>query len=145
MSESYEHREMVLAMERTLPRICPTAQSVADVSSYIGDCQLPPVIGNHRPDVFAHNREQIFIGEVKTFSDLETKRSTIQIRTFIQYVEENEGSFILGVHGQGANRAKTLLRFSSDNLRLNKCQLYVFDGLDYWFFSPDGERKWRLI
>lgn len=145
MSESHEHREMVLAMERTLSRICPTVQPVADVSSYIGGRQLPPMIGSRRPDIFARDKEQIFIGEVKTFSDLETKRSTLQIRTFIQYTEQNEGSFILGVYGQGADRAKTLLRFSSDSLQLTKCLLYVFDGMDYWFFTPNGKRKWHSI
>lgn len=145
MSESYEHREMVLAMKRTLPRICPTVRPVADVSSHVKGCQLPPMISNHRPDVFARNREQVFVGEVKTFSDLETKRSTLQIRSFIQYAEKNKGNFILGAYGQGADRAKTLLRFSSHDLQLKRCQLYVFDGLDYWSFTPDGRRRWLSI
>lgn len=145
MSESHEHREMVLAMGRTLLQMHPNIQLVADVSSHMWNRQLPPMINNHRPDIFARNKEQVFIGEVKIFSDLETQRSLLQIRTFVQFAEKHKGNFILGVYGQGADQAKTLLRRFSDHLRLNRCQLHVFDGRDYWLFVPNARQKWRLI
>lgn len=146
MSESNEHRDLVLKMTEILQQRYPRFRLVSDIRLSLGGQDIPPIIDSRRPDIFAQRQEAVLIGEAKTFQDLETKRSEAQINAFIQHVEKHGGCFILGVYGDGAaNRAKTILRFASKRFPLKQCQLEVFDGMDCWKFTPNGRRIWDLI
>ena len=144
MSESSEHRIMVQTMTESLYGRYQNIQIVSDIQEHPGD-SLPPIIKNHRPDIYAHYENVLLICEVKTKNDIDRKRSNLQIKTFIQYLEKRHGHFILASYGQAADRAKTALRFMSESLKIKKCQLEVFDGLDYWTFKANRESPWDLI
>ena len=150
MSESEEHRYLVNEMVESLYRRYQGISIVSDAQKHVGD-SVPHVIDGHRPDIFARYGDVTIICEAKTMkdrkkgNDIESKRSTIQIATFIQYLDKRQGHFILGSHGQGADRAKTVLRFMSEQLPVKKCQLEVFDGLDYWILRPEEQYSWHLI
>ncbi len=144
MSESNEHRNMVHAIVESLCKRYQNIRVISDMQEHPGD-SVPHIIDNYRPDVFAHRGKAILICEAKTMKDIESKRSIQQITTFIQYLEKRQGHFILGSYGQGADRAKTVLRFKSQELQIKKCQLEVFDGLDYWALKSKGRYSWHLI
>lgn len=145
MSESNEHREMVLLMVKSLQERYIDISVSSDIQNHSGNNYVPPIINGHRPDIIAFHNQKILIGEAKTSKDLESKRSEVQIRAFIKSAEQKGSSFVLGVYGQSANHAKTILRFMSRELKVTKCQLEVFDGLDYWALSLNGEKPWHLI
>lgn len=144
MSESNEHRNMVLAMAETLRLRYPNAQIISDVQEQPDD-PVPPIIQHYRPDIWIKNGDTTLIGEAKTGQDIESKRSLLQIKTFIQHAEKQNGYFILGAYGQAANSAKTVLRFIYQELQIEKCQFEVFDGLDYWMLKKEGIYSWHLI
>ena len=144
MSESNEHREMVLLMAKTLQNRYIDIRVSSDMRNRQGNC-IPHIINGYRPDIIAFHGKKTLIGEAKTSKDIKSNRSELQIKTFIKSVEQRESSFILGIYGQEANHAKTILRFISCELEIRRCQLEVFDGLDYWALSQDGEKSWHLI
>lgn len=145
MPESDEHREMVLLMAKTLQKRYTDIRVSSDIQNHSGNNNVPHVIDGYRPDIIAFHNQRMLIGEAKTSRDITSKHSDLQIRTFIKSAEQRGSSFVLGIYGQGAAHAKTILKFMSRDLEITKCQLEVFDGLDYWTFSPDDEKPWRLI
>ena len=107
----------------------------------------PPKVGGFIPDVYGRHRVSghIYIGEAKTFDDLETERSVEQIIGFMRHANEApKGTFILGGMGRTATRAKTVLRFWYMQYGFTKATILVFDGLDYWQLVEEEELKWLL-
>ena len=146
MSESEEHRSLVYEMVESLHRRYQDIQVESDIQKYVGD-SVPPIIDGYRPDIFAHRGEVTLICEAKTMNDIEyidkRNRSIAQVTTFIQYLDKRQGHFILGSYGH--DRAKTVLRFISEQWEVKKCKLEVFDGLDYWALRPEERYSWHLI
>ena len=144
MSESNEHREMVLLMVKALQNRYIDIKVSSDMQDRPED-YIPPIIGGYRPDIIAFYGQKTLIGEAKTSKDIKAKRSNMQIKAFIKSVQQRDSSFVLGIYGQEANHAKTILRFISCELGKRRCQLEVFDGLDYWVLSQNGRESWHLI
>lgn len=108
---------------------------------------VPRLINGHRPDIYAYRKDGSFclIGEAKTVAGLDNKHTYTQMVSFVRYLEDNyQGILILGVSGEKANRAKTLLRFIHQKLGLAKTSLQVFDGCDYWILDKKEGMQWHL-
>ncbi|MCY4129812.1 MAG: hypothetical protein OXG15_11330, partial [Gammaproteobacteria bacterium] len=68
-----------------------------------------------------------------------------QIRSFIAHLDHTQGSrFILATTGQGANSAKTLLRFMRMELGQPKTRIQVFDSCDFWTLDSKTGVLWLL-
>ena len=146
MSESSEHRDLVVLMADGLRAKYPGAVIETDLQERPGD-PVPPPIDGRRPDIYAHDKKKklYVIGEAKTAADLDNKHTHAQIAAFVRYLEaRGAGVFVLGVWGAKSDRAKTLLRFANIELELTTTRLQVFDGCDYWLLDPKGGIQWRL-
>ena len=146
MSESSEHRDIVILMARELQEQCPDVLMETDLQMRPGD-PVPPIIGKHRPDIYAYRKDASFylVGEVKIARDLENKHTYSQLTSFTQHLESKlSGCFVLGIPGEKADRAKTILRFLRQGLNLSKVDLKIFDGCDYWILDKKEGIKWHL-
>ncbi len=147
MSESNEHRFLIKAMMTFVRRKYKDYYLILDIQDHPGS-GCPPLIGQFRPDIFAEDIEKKhnIICEAKTSMDLETHHSLSQIKAFLMYLElKGGGVFILGIFGQKADRAKTILRFMVGDGLVRNTLLMVYDGCDYWELRYGEELKWRLI
>ena len=146
MSESDEHRCLVISMANTLMVNNPNLVILTDLQKHPGDTTTPK-IGNYKPDIYAYAKNRSFhvVAEAKTGDDLDTIHSRAQVGTFLSHLESlNAGRFILGVSGNAADGAKTMLKFTSYTMGLQKVELKVFDGLDYWRLDYKGGTGWHL-
>ena len=146
MSESSEHRGLVVTMAEYLVRQYPGIIVDKDVQIKPGD-PLPQMIGEYRPDIFAYYMGNDFrvVGEAKTSNDIENSHSQKQFLTFVTHLESKHGGiFLLGVPGEKADRAKTVLRFLSKDMVLKRTSLQIFDGFDYWMLDKEGGVRWLL-
>ena len=147
MSQSEAHRYLVKRVAEEITKLHPGTVITVDLQSSPG-CDLPPIIDGFRPDVYARNNQTglIIIAEAKTDRDIDEKHTYEQTSSFVNYLERRgKGRFILSVTGTGANRAKTLLRFMSKELRLKNTVIEVFDCCDFWLFDLNGGVRWHLI
>ena len=144
MSESEEHRLLVLAMRDMLSVLYPNGRSVVDVQFAPGHA-VPPQIGNFRPDLFIQSHDTTIIGEAKTNKDLGRRHTYDQVACFISHLERSSnGLFVLSASGRGADFAKTVLRFACRDFKSSGVRLAVFDEQDLWMLQSDGIR-WRLF
>lgn len=90
MSESADHVRLVDRIVIWLshrysnkPTLC-----IFRDGDFVGLTARPPIVNHFIPDVFAEDTPPTItaIGEAKTSADLETKRSHIQIRAFIEFL-----------------------------------------------------------
>lgn len=146
MSESSEHRALIVSMARKLIAQYPDFAMNTDLQMRPGEA-MPPMVNEYRPDIYAYNKGKSYciIGEAKTVPDLENNHTHLQMKSFLHHLESMpEGIFILGVSGEKADRAKTLLRFLFNDLALATTKLQVFDGCDYWTLDEKGGVLWHL-
>ncbi len=147
MSESKGHRELIRAMAENVETRYPKMRLKKDILEKPGDA-VPPNINNFKPDVFAVNRNRSFhvICEAKTDIDLEIEHTNLQLQAFLSYIEtKGQGLLILGILGQKADRAKTMLHFLNQELEPKATKFEVFDGLDYWELVSARDSQWHLI
>lgn len=145
MSESNKHRDLVILMAHELQAQYPDIVMETDLQIEPGE-PVPRIINAHRPDIYAYNKESNFcmIGEAK-ITNLNHKHTYIQITSFVSYLEtKHQSIFILGVSGEKADEARTLLRFIHKELGLAKTNLQVFDGCDYWTLDRKEGMRWHL-
>ena len=146
MSESEIHRTLVTSMARQITLINPRIQVWADLPMTYGYCR-PSTIHRHRPDVYGVNpqTDTRYIAEAKTNNDIETERSTEQIREFIEHVcEHPNGLFILGAIGNGSRIAKSKIRFLVEKYKFSRRVVTVYDGLDHWKLDSGESYIWHL-
>lgn len=146
MSESSEHRDLVMLMACQLQYQYPDIVMQIDMQIMPGD-HVPRLINKHRPDIYAYRKDGSFylIGEAKTAHDLDNKHTHSQLTSFTQYLESKpSGCFVLAVSGEKADRAKTILRFIRQELNLSKIDLQVFDGCDCWALDNKEGVQWHL-
>ena len=146
MSQSDEHRLLVLQLSEALATRHPGIRTVVDVQATPGD-SVPPIFGGHRPDLYAQlpDSAALIIGEAKTPSDIDNEHTRSQIRSFIAHLDHTPGSrLILATTGQGTNSAKTLLRFLQLEDGRSKTHIQVFDTCDFWTFDSQTGVLWLL-
>lgn len=146
MSQSEQHRNLIVQVVKALEVRCPLVSFISDVQQKPGD-EVPPIINGFRPDVYARKESDnsVVIAEAKTDNDLENKHTDNQIESFVSYLERRgNGFFILSVTGYRANRAKTLLRFLRQKTHITRTALAVFDGCDFWLLDSSDGVTWHL-
>ena len=146
MSQSEQHRNLVIQVVNALEARCPLMSFIADLQQKPG-VEVPPVVNGFRPDVYARKKSDssVLIAEAKTYNDLKNKHTDNQIESFINYLEQRKnGFFILSVTGYGANRAKTLLRFIRQATHVTGTAIAVFDSCDFWLLDSNDGVSWHL-
>ena len=106
MSVSLDHELMVLHLINWLDEsgtpFRPQTLST-ECSLYPKIKTAPPIINDHRPDLFAVSKagdSLCLMGEAKTTKDLETYRTEFQLLSFVKYLMTiKRGYLVLGVTG----------------------------------------------
>jgi hypothetical protein len=86
MSESLVHQRLVSVL------LAEMKANVVTPSPFVyADCygsSLPPLIGNARPDVYAHfiQKNRVIVGEAKTDSDIQSMRTLQQLEMYFEYL-----------------------------------------------------------
>ena len=146
MSQSDEHRVLVLHTVDALIHRHPEVNIAADIQASPGD-PVPPLIDGFRPDIYAWlpRTGSLIIAEAKTHRDIWNSHTRSQARSFIAHIEDSAGGrFILCAWGHNADRAKTLLRFLMRELRPTGVSAQVFDGCDFWTLDASNGVIWHL-
>ena len=146
MSQSDQHRNLVIQVMKALEIRHPFMSFIADVQQQPGDA-VPPLIDGFRPDVYASKASgsSIVIAEAKTDRDLNSKHTNNQIVCFVNYLERRRnGLFVLSVTGCGADCARTLLRFVRQVTHVTSTAIAVFDGCDFWLLDSSDGTTWHL-
>lgn len=146
MSQSDEHRLLVLRTADALLHRHPGATISADIQASPGD-PVPPLIDGFRPDIYAWLPQTglLIIAEAKTRRDIWNTHTRSQARSFIAHIERaGGGQFILCARGHNADRAKTVLRFLMGEVRPSKVSAQVFDGRDFWTLDAGSGVLWHL-
>ncbi|MCY4132712.1 MAG: hypothetical protein OXF39_08760 [Nitrospira sp.] len=146
MSQSDEHRDLVLQVVEALENRYPLMTFIADVQKEPGD-EVPPLIDGFRPDVYASKEpsSSTIIAEAKTARKIFSKHTNNQILAFVNYLERRKnGFFVLSVTGCGADSARTLLRFIRQGTHVKRTTLAVFDGCDFWLLDSSDGATWHL-
>lgn len=122
MSESAAHVELVdrivgwiTDQHREKRTLC-----VFRDGDFVGATVRPAPINNFVPDVFAEDTPPTFttIGEAKTATDLETKRSQLQIRAFIDFLSiRPRPQLIIATPPVAINTARDIVRLAQAELR----------------------------
>lgn len=145
MAESEQHRILVKKMEIWLNENFPDSKAVVDAQEKPGD-PTPPIIGSHRPDLYAELKKQVIIGEAKTSFDIERPHSISQFKSFLSYLEKGKGNqLILSVPHENGGKARFVLEKLRENMTLKKTHMIVFDECDAWFLKAGGKIKWHLF
>jgi len=148
MAESIDHRRLITAGIKLITSKYPSMKIISDIQESLGD-QVPFLIGNHRPDIYATDLSQgakpnFVIAEAKTDKDLDSSHTENQVRSFIDYLEQRDKSkLILLTTGVGARRAKSILRFASVEASIQRTELAIFDTMDLWCYNSET-KKWHL-
>jgi len=146
MSQSDEHRLLVLQLSTALAARHPGILTIVDVQAAPGNA-VPPIINRHRPDLYARlpNSTTLINGEANTPVDIDNAHTRSQIRSFIAHLDHVQGSrFILATTGQGANSARTLLRFMHMESPQSKTRIQVYDTCDFWTLDWQTGFLWLL-
>lgn len=148
MSQSDQHRNLVISVVKALEIRYPLMSFCADLQQNPGD-PLPPLIGGFRPDVFSGSRNDpenpIVVAEAKTDGGFENRHTENQVTSFINYLDKRgNGCLVLSVTGCGADRAKTFLRFMHKLKKVVNTNLVIYDGCDFWLLDSVGGITWHL-
>lgn len=133
---------MARAIGIRFPRVAP----VVDLPTWLVDA-VPPLVDGYRPDLYGEDDTSglLVVGEAETAAGLERRHTYRQLRAFAGRLERRGGGIlVLAVPGGRGDRAKTLLRFVAFELGIECAELWVFDGLDFWVWTPSGDGAWRL-
>lgn len=146
MSQSEEHRLLVLNISEALSRLYPEILVTADVQATPG-AEVPPLIGGFRPDLYAQfpGTGSVIIAEAKTRNDILNEHTEGQVQVFLSHLDRQaEGRFILCALGRGADQAKTLMRFLVGKRSPSLVRVQVFDGCDFWTLDSGNGVLWHL-
>lgn len=145
MSQSEEHRRLVLVMADLIQTRFPNTEISIDLKLHPDDV-VPPLICHYRPDIYARERDSRFvtIAEAKTAHDLRRRHTCRQLSAFVTHLaRRGSGLFVLAVEGHVADHAKTMLRFLPGT-RERGVRVAVYDGCDLWYLAGIGVKPWRL-
>ena len=147
MSQSEVHKNLVKGVMKALENRYPGISITADLQQNPGD-EVPPTIDGFRPDVYANwKRGNLsIIAEAKTDNDIDNQHAWDQATSFINYLNHKKTSlFILAVTGQGADLAKTFLRFVSMEFKDVGTKIKIFDSHDFWLLDSKEGLNWHLF
>lgn len=150
MSESEEHKNLVVTTARKIQQLHPHMWVLMDIQDVPGT-PIPPLIRGHRPDIIARPRTEvgdIIIAEAKTSRDVDNAHTLSQVKAFIGYLRTNRhgtSTFVLTVGGAaGARDARNLLSYVVRRYVTSRLHVHLFDGLDFWILGGPKEELWRL-
>ncbi len=135
MAESELHRNLVNMMYRWISRVWFDGDSAA-VFVDDGDTSTgppPPTILGHRPDVYAllPGTTGVIVGEAKTPSDLETRRSQDQLSAYLRYCAgQRDSRLVVAVPWTHEASARVLLSVIKKNIGTEFVQTNVMSHLD---------------
>jgi len=89
MSESLIHQKLVTVLLEDVKACAGTPPPFIYADSH--GAALPPLIGNVRPDVYAHFtlQNRAIVGEAKTSGDVESMRTLLQLEQYFEHLKEN--------------------------------------------------------
>ena len=146
MSQSDQHRDLVLQVGTTLQERFHNLQLVIDVQKAPSD-KVPPLIGGYRPDVYGQftGSQRLVIAEAKTDNDIKNEHTREQVKTFINHIEsEGGGLFVLSVTNYASDSAKTLMRFLNLEVQPLHVDVAVYDRFFFWWLEKKGGVTWHL-
>ena len=132
MPESHYHTKMVREIGSWIKTQHPNNDIIVlmDTPETPGH-QLPQLINNYRPDVFAKGTQNnIFLGEAKSPRGLETSHSIRQIKSYLRYLSDKPNSvFVLATSWDMGRCAKSLVislqeEVSAENVSLEIITVY---------------------
>lgn len=146
MSESSDHRTLVEALAREI-----TGDSVwtnqpiiySDILNGVGTSNLPPIIGSHRPDVFALDIRDSFsiVGEVKTAGDIDNMHTFSQLESFFNYLRvQARAEFWMGVPWMSAGTTMRVCRYAR---KISNAQHVPVRVVAFMVGNTDVRRVWR--
>lgn len=147
MPESELHATLVKNVVSHLKKVYPEISVICDVQKVPGN-EIPPLIGNYRPDVWARleSRHSILIAEAKTPGYLHRNHSLRQMKSFLNYLRTYSRSvFVLSVLESSTDVAKITLKMLKQELCVCEVELCVFDGLDLWKLDNVEGKSWHLL
>jgi hypothetical protein len=121
MSESADHVRLVDRIVIWLNNRYSDKQTLCVFrdGDFVGLTSRPPIVNRFVPDIFAADTPPTFtaIGEAKTAADLETKRSQIQIRAFIEFLSICPNSqLIIATSPVALNTARNIVQLAQNEL-----------------------------
>jgi hypothetical protein len=132
LAESRQHIELVSTLGRWVRN-----------SSFLGDDpivfldspdssvqDMPSTLNGHRPDVFAQSRvsERQIIAEAKTPNDLDTRRSLVQIESFLNVVQDHRDcAFLIATRWDHVRYAGSTISKICDELGFSYAKYGVID------------------
>lgn len=147
MAESRQHRELVTWIGSYVKKHFSFESIILDDQNFPGDLRPPPIgFPAREPDVFAKDtRQQLyFIGEAKTDEDSLTKRSTIQYRSWLGFLENKQrGIFLVAVPGFSSNEVRFKIQDLCYELRIVNTEVMLWDSLDMWALENLSETQHR--
>lgn len=89
MSESLLHQKLVTALIEDV-KACASALPPFIYADGHGSA-LPQLIGNVRPDVYAHFtlQKKVIVGEAKTSADVESMRTLLQLEQYFEHLGQS--------------------------------------------------------
>lgn len=121
MSESADHVRLVDRIviwlserHRDKPTLC-----IFRDGDFVGSTARPPIVNHFVPDVFAEDTPPTVtaIGEAKIAEDIESKRSQIQLRAFIEFLSiRPKPQLIVAVPPVALNTARRIVQLAQAEL-----------------------------
>lgn len=129
MTESAEHQGLVRRLQRAAITILPP-----DVPLWLDGqpgAGRPWAIEGFRPDLYARYGDVELVGEAKPPWDLETRRTSTQLRAFSRYTASHPGShLLLSVHWTTSALAVLVLRAAAaEHWRAVRSRVHIVDGV----------------
>ena len=143
MSESDQHRSLVQALAREISD-SSLWQNPPILYCDIQDgsaLDMPPIIGNNRPDVFARDLGVLVIGEAKTANDIDNQHTFDQLISFFDYLcSQAQGEFWMGVPWLNAG---TALRVCKHLRKKASAQRIPIRVLSFMVGNTNIKRVWH--
>ncbi|MDP1664243.1 MAG: hypothetical protein Q8L79_03875 [Methylobacter sp.] len=145
MSESDHHRRLVQALAREISADaiwCNPPIVYCDIQNGIA-LDVPPIIGNNRPDVFARDlaTAALIIGEAKTANDIDNQHTFDQLASFFDYLRsQQQGELWMGVPWLNAG---TAIRVCAHMRKKTAAQHVPIRVLSFMIGDTHIRRAWR--
>jgi hypothetical protein len=137
MSESVQHNSLVEAIAKWIQKnICDKENICLLIDSGLTpSIKRPKPINGHVPDILAESMTStkwIIIGEAKIARDLDSTRSEVQIKSFLESCSfYEEAIFVLAVPWDTTRYAKSLLKIFKKDMNLERVITIVINEFSF--------------